>query len=385
MEMITFITNNIHNPNLKIMCIKNGYYDIILEKCKFLTDDYDVIWSQYLFHTVNGINKIIKCEICGKNKAKWNKNGYYIPCSKECSKKKKIKTYKLTCQEKYGVDNYAKTVECKEAYKLTCQEKYGVDGFSQTEEFKQKFKNTCQEKYGVDGFSQTEEFKQKFKNTTKIKHGTEIFFETEEFKQKSLKTYISKYGVDHISKTEEFKRKLQDINKKKLQDVIIDDFEILSYGEILTLKHRGCGGVSTISKELFILRKNRNHCGCIICNPMSKGYSSYELELYKFIKSVYKGEIIRNSRKIISPYELDIFIPKFNLAIEFNGDFWHANPSKFNRDDDIYYKKAWEIWNNDKNKRILCEKNNIRLLIVWEDDWLNNQSIIKDGVKDIFS
>ena len=43
----------------------------------------------------------------------------------------------------------------------------------------------------------------------------------------------------------------------------------------------------------------------------------------EFIKSIYSDEIIENSRTIISPKELDIYIPQKNLAIEYDGLYWH--------------------------------------------------------------
>ena len=49
-------------------------------------------------------------------------------------------------------------------------------------------------------------------------------------------------------------------------------------------------------------------------------------------------------RKIINPFELDIFIPKLNLAIEYNGVYWHSE----------------KLLNNDyhKNKYDLCKSKN---------------------------
>ena len=50
--------------------------------------------------------------------------------------------------------------------------------------------------------------------------------------------------------------------------------------------------------------------------------SKAELELVEFCKQ-YFTNIIQNDRKLIFPYELDIVIPNINLAIEFNGLYWH--------------------------------------------------------------
>ena len=49
---------------------------------------------------------------------------------------------------------------------------------------------------------------------------------------------------------------------------------------------------------------------------------------------------------VIGTKIFDIFIPKYNLLIEYNGDYWHANPTKYKAD---YFnhkknKTAQEIW-----------------------------------------
>ena len=44
--------------------------------------------------------------------------------------------YKQTNIERYGVDNYASTRECRDKMKETCLERYGVDSYSKTDDFK---------------------------------------------------------------------------------------------------------------------------------------------------------------------------------------------------------------------------------------------------------
>lgn len=46
--------------------------------------------------------------------------------------------------------------------------------------------------------------------------------------------------------------------------------------------------------------------------------SQAETGLFNLVSSWYSGEIIRNDRTQIAPYELDIYIPEKKLAIEFN-------------------------------------------------------------------
>lgn len=102
------------------------------------------------------------------------------------------------------------------------------------------------------------------------------------------------------------------------------------------------------------------------CPQCSQGGSSKEEEsLFKFICSISQGrDVIRNTRDIISPKEIDIYIPSLNIAIEYNGTYWHSG--RFVKNEDYHHDK----WN-------ICKNNNIKLLSVWEDDWLYRRDSVE--------
>ena len=51
--------------------------------------------------------------------------------------------------------------------------------------------------------------------------------------------------------------------------------------------------------------------------------SNMEYELFSFINSICDFNVIRNSKRVINPLEIDIYIPDLKLAFEFNGDWYH--------------------------------------------------------------
>ena len=64
------------------------------------------------------------------------------------------------------------------------------------------------------------------------------------------------------------------------------------------------------------------------------------------------------------------FIPSLNLIIEFNGDYWHCNPNKYDKD---YYhiikqKKSKDIWEEDQIRVDNIKKNGYNLEVIWECD-----------------
>lgn len=65
-------------------------------------------------------------------------------------------------------------------------------------------------------------------------------------------------------------------------------------------------------------------------------------------------EIATSNRKLIFPYELDIYVPKSNLAIEFNGTYWHSEAA--GKDSEYHYRK-WTM----------CTEQGIDLVQVWSD------------------
>lgn len=125
-------------------------------------------------------------------------------------------------------------------------------------------------------------------------------------------------------------------------------------------------------------------------NLMKKRISNGELKGYN--RSKAEDEIIEILKKmdlesipnfILEGKIFDIFIPKFNLLIEYNGDYWHCNPKKY---DPNYFntkksKTAKEIWEYDKNKIDLAVKHNYNYEVIWESDYKSNKDILYKTIK----
>ena len=82
----------------------------------------------------------------------------------------------------------------------------------------------------------------------------------------------------------------------------------------------------------------------------------------KFVDSLGL-ELIHNDREILKPKELDIYIPSKNIAIEFNGLYWHSDSVL--KDKNYHYNK-WKA-SHDQG---------IQLITVWEDDWRDKRDIV---------
>ena len=94
---------------------------------------------------------------------------------------------------------------------------------------------------------------------------------------------------------------------------------------------------------------------CPKCNISSKP----EEELCAYLDT-FNLSYIRNTREIIKPQELDLYIPNAKLAIEYNGLFWHTEEKRANK-------------NYHLNKTVSCKEKGIQLIHIFSDEWLKNQ------------
>ena len=89
------------------------------------------------------------------------------------------------------------------------------------------------------------------------------------------------------------------------------------------------------------------------------------------ISELFNGiNILRNSRSIIKPYELDIYSPNHKLAIEYNGIYWHS------------YSYLASTINKFKHydKHEICAKLGIKLLQITDHEWKNQKEIVKSMI-----
>lgn len=298
---------------------------------------------------------------------------------------------KQTCLKKYGAEHYSKTDESKERIKQTCLRNYGVESTNQLESKKEKIRQVNMEKYGVENPMFSDEIKERYKNTCKEKYGVEWITQVPEYKEKIKQANIEKYGVSSYLATGSCRKLLKQLFLNKTKEQLRDKNIILIDKNInnVTCKCLTCNTVFTFNYKYFYhfltiaenticphcLRRDRN------------GKSKQEKEVLDYIKNVYKSEILENTKQIIPPKELDIYLPEVKLAFEYDGTYWHAD-SRFYKDTDIIEHKnitAKEIWARDKEKELKCEQYGIKLIRIKEYDWLTDNINVKNKILEIIN
>lgn len=115
-----------------------------------------------------------------------------------------------------------------------------------------------------------------------------------------------------------------------------------------------------------------------------KGNLEYEIYEYlsQFDPKIEQSPLInihRNKR-----YFPDIVSFENNLIIEFFGDYWHCNPNRFNYNDYLNGKiKASEVWERDRIRVKDLESLGYKVIIVWEEDYLNNKQKVLNYLKSL--
>lgn len=201
-----------------------------------------------------------------------------------------------------------------------------------------KIKKTTLEHYGVDCI---------FKDTEFIKA------RSENRKKSNLEKRMSAQWINHVIEKRIAPRKFE------ILDVKIKD------GVWFTLKCPECGKPFIWSEELRIQTGTHANPYCEECTK-GRNQSLEEKEVLEFIKSFYKGKIITNTKAVIAPKELDIFLPDLSLAVEYDGAHWHSQ-------EDI------------KQKIKLCSQKGIKVLNILDLYWKKENTRIKKLLMDFIN
>lgn len=255
----------------------------------------------------------------------------------------------------------------------TSLRKYGKKSFSQTDEWKTQTIDTTTERYGVRHYSQTDEWKTKFKETCLEKYGEENPFMVSGIREQIKKKSLEKYGVENPGSAEYAREKAKTTSWAKYgrpyfaQSHISDEMWHISQSKELTQKLHNEVGIYEIRKKYDVtipwwisILKFHNI-------EINQARSYLESDFKKFLLSLDSISVKTNDRMILKGKEIDFLIDN-NLGIELNGLYWHSECQGKDR-------------NYHKNKTDDAIKANIRLIQIFEDEWLEKRNICESRVK----
>lgn len=347
-----------------VKLLRTEYADIL---DKFKLDIKGLIWhlknkKPLMIHT---------CKVCGnpvKFNPSYNRFNYY--CSKECAKKDKsaqLEKQKQTLLNKYNVTNISQIPSVKLKKKQLSLDKYGTS--CPLLALKEKTKETNIKKYGIECSVSSKSIRDKINQTNLTKFGNKCSLVNPLVKAKSIITLEKKYGVTNIFK---YKNTIENNRHKSYEKTYVSIIKRSKDNTVKPLftKEQCIGSGYNTSYEWLCTECNSKFKSyyangkipiCRKCHPYS--ISKPQEEIINFIKSLTKYSLSLNNKELIKPYELDIYIPDLKIAIEVNGDYWHSN---------LFKDKNYHL-----NKTKLCEEKGIRLIHIFESEWIFKQDKIK--------
>ena len=307
---------------------------------------------------------------------------------------------KSTNLEKFGYEWPQQNSEVIQRTKRTNVKKYGVECSLHCEESKRKTQKTLFERYGEHPFS-SEEIQKRRQSGSMRKYGVSHPNKSDVVKQHHRETLQAKYGesvtnIRHIPGVEE---KIQKTNQLKygsktyltsenLQKVMMRDGS--KYDEYMKFKDDPKSYIESNFSNVPNVYEVAEHLGVTDTSvytwldkfncrdSVSFTGSVIEREIIGFLKESVPRIIIKhNDKTIISPQELDIYLPEYQVAIECNPtcthnstfvDPWGGDPKSYK-----YHQE----------KSIRCRNSGVFLFHIFGYEWSTKKHIINSMLLNI--
>ena len=276
------------------------------------------------------------CPLCGKQFR------YYRTHVKQYHKDIDSNYFRILCYQKEGINLDELCKDYINLFSLTdLQKKYFLDFKSIVfilDFFNIKRRNSSESYFKIT--------KEKNKITCLKKYGCENVSQAQEIKDKKAKTFLKHYGVDNIWKTKEY----AEFTSKRWK----------SYSD---------------EEKYAILTKNKKYN----FNNNFGGISKLELKMFDILKDL-NLDIISQFKFSDYYHKYDFKIKHTKILIEIYGDYWHANPKIYNKNQKIKYpnnviKLSNDIWENDIHHNTIAESKGYKVIILWESDIRNKTNL----------
>lgn len=280
-----------------------------------------------------------------------------------------------TRKERYGYEYAFQDPKAVEHMKQVNLERYGSEYALDNPEIKAKSDATNLERYGTIYPTQSKQVQDKIRATNIKRYGVEIASQSPEIQAKIANTMFERYGVHRYEARWDYRKTVMtDPNKINNWRAFIENTEEYinsHYEDKPTYKQLSEDlGVNETTIQVHLARMNKL--------DLIKITSSYwEDDVVKFIKTIAPNVTIqRRNRKLITPYEIDIYLPEYNVGIEVNPTATHN--STFSPYDD-----GPKVPSYHKMKTDMCTNKGVFLFHIFGYEWTNKQQIIESMLANI--
>jgi hypothetical protein len=343
---------------------------------------------------------------------------------------------KQTNLERYGVECATQNKKIKDKAKKTCLEKYGFEYATQSDKVKEKTKNTLAKRV-EENPNYWQDIRNKSFETLKEKYGSlEEYYRVADAKAKETvikdygsmealykirdrkikEKYLKELGVLNYRNTDEFREKYQRerdsqyklfrennpfvIPLEELENNLLAFFEnhgisdyrkeiliregVASLGYEVQSFNFGNGDNSKKFPGIEVKEYSLDNFLPVLEEKLRKLFKDFlsdsyrsrgEKELFDYVDSLIGEEVFFQNRSLVKnmdgkKMEIDIYIPARKIAIEYNGCYWH----NIDRTGDPNYHL---------NKTLACEEQGIRLVHVWDYEWIYEREKVQNFLKNI--
>ena len=289
--------------------------------------------SEKVFNYLNLDQNI--CQNGNKKKFKDIIRGYgYCARTNKCECARKAVSEKVSQQKaNYSAEEKAQ-INAKRS--KTNLKKYGVENVGQTPQAKENHKKLYEDKQKV------EQINSKVSQTKLLKYGSSTYNNSEKisetWKQKPDSYWGDRYPQKDLESLRDTEKMAELYYTKSIRE-ICEELQV---------------------SETTVYRHLNSH------NLRTPYVSAAEQEVENFlINDLGITNIQRNNRKILSGRELDFYLPDLNLAIEYNGVYWHH--------EDV--PQIHKSYHQQKFKD--CEAQGIQLLTIFSSHWTHKKELVK--------
>jgi len=295
----------------------------------------------------------------------------------EQKEKRKLAAEK-TNMERYGVKNPFQMSDHLQKTNATIRERYGVDSLWEIPGHADRISETSMKNYGVLHPKKSKIVNDKAKATNLEKYGTVCALYGEEAAAKTKATMLERYGVKNYFDSHEHQEQIRQHREETLGYryigqrflspetlAILQDKE--KFAEIV--KDRSYEYVATVlNTSAFTISNYAKQYDLVETMKLGHG-SAMQEEIFEWIQSIGLSAI-KNTRKVIPPKEIDIYLPDFKFGIEYNGSYHHSElngrkPPSYHRD-----------------KFVDCENAGIELIQICSTVYLKKKNAVRSLILD---
>ena len=221
-----------------------------------------------------------------------------------------------TFLERYGVKNPTQNKEIRDRVDKTCIERYGDKSPIRLPEIQDKIKAGFIEKYGVESPNSLPEVQEKRKQTCLKRYGCQSPNGNKEVQHRKKNTTLAKYGYEYVTQVPQV--------IEKMLSTKIDKYGTTS--------------------------------------PINMGIAQKEVQDWLQEQGFSFAPCI----SLLGKKEIDLYNADLKLGIEYCGLYWHHENAKTPRD---------RLYHYDKYR--LCKEQGVRLITIFEDEWLYRKEQVK--------